>query len=449
MDFVRLGAAYSSAYIPDKLIEGYNSLIWHERFQEPGEFELKTFDVERVSALLPEDTLVSHLETKEVMQVETRSIEMVGAGVDARPQLTIKGRSATIILNHRWVEAYYQEKRSMRQAYSATAAACVLMYNAVDNNSGKDVTRGDPDPEMGWADADDPPPPEHNDFPWTTLDDIPNVIVTEAVASEGAAKEFYLEQGPLLSQLTPILLDGGLGMRCLRPVLPNSTTVITVDTPLATRGTIRRTITPNVGALQFQVYAGLDRSSTVQLSMLQGHILEPQYLTSNQEWKTVVELMAGIELADVYRPGESGLSGWQRKTMGYDAGSPEIPPAPERPEPPGENATAAQILAYKKKVDKWKIKMGKWHTKRDAILTKFRTGSASRALTELNKQRKMNLFAGDISDLSPYKYKVHYDLGDAVMLFGDYGKTAKMIVNEYIRTEDATGDRGFPGLRAP
>lgn len=440
MDFVRLGPAYSTVYEPDLLIEGYNSLIWTERHQEPGEFELKSFDVDRLSKLLPEDTLVSHLETLEVMQVETQSIEMVGEGVDAVPEITIKGSSATIILNHRWVESPYQTKRKMRRTYSATGAACVLLYQAVDNNSGYDVTRGDTTATT----------PEQNNYGWNTLDDIPNVIVTENVAVEGAARGWWLEQGMLLPQLTAIISAQALGIRCLRPVLPNSKTVITVDSALATRGIVRRTVTANVAALCFEIYDGVDRSGQVQFSLLQGHILAPQYLTSNKDLKTHVEMMSGvIEVSDVYRPGESGFSGWKRKTMAHDAGTPEIPTAPTRPSPLKGSATKAQKTAYAKAMDKWIDDNEAWTNKRNAIVADFRSDQSAAALALLNNQRKVNMFAGDISDLSPYKYKIDYDLGDTVMLYGDYGKSSKMIVNEYVRTEDTKGDRGFPGLVAP
>ena len=101
MDFVRLGAAYSTSYHPDQLIEGYISLIWTERFQNPGEFQLKSYDIDRMKDLLPVDTLVSHLETKEVMRVETHLIEMEGEGEDATPVITITGRTAYAILEDR------------------------------------------------------------------------------------------------------------------------------------------------------------------------------------------------------------------------------------------------------------------------------------------------------------------------------------------------------------
>lgn len=441
MDLVRLGPAYSSAYIPDQLIEGYNSLIWTERFQAPGEFELKSFDVAGLSAALPQDTLVSHLETQEVMQVETHEINIVGDGADAEPEITIKGRSATSILEHRWVEADYQKKRRMRQKYSATGAAGVLIYNAIDNNSGFDLTRGDDDPDTEGV---------INDYPWTTLDVIPNVVVTEVVATEGERRWWKLAEGMLYPQLMRILSSQDLGLRCLRPVLPNSVIVFTVKKALAERGTPVRTPRTDVGALRFEIYEGLDRSSTVQFSLLQGHLDKPQYLTSNRLLKSVVEVTSGaVKVGDVYRDGNSGLTGWQRRVHFLDAGTPELPPEPEKPEELNSNATNAEKQARAIAIDAWKVKMGKWRNKRDVIVADFKEEAKKDARRELRTYKKIDMFSGDVSPNSPYIYKTHYDLGDTVTIVGDYGKSEKMVVVEYVRSEDVNGEVGYPSLSLP
>ena len=442
MDFVRLGPAYSNNYQPDAdLIENFNSLIWHERYQAPGEFQITSFDVRGLAALLPEDTLVSHLETQEVMMVETHDIAMVGEGDDARPEITIKGRSAAIILEHRWVEANYGKKRRMRRGYSATSAASVLLVNAVDNASGKDITRGDADPETAA---------EGNDYPWTTLDVIPNVAVTESVASEGAIRKWVLEEGMLLPQLMKILIDADLGLRVMRPVPGNAANVVTVATALATRGTITRTYNPNIAqALRFDVYSGVDKSSRIQFSTLQGHLDEATYLNSNKEHKTVVEIRSEVGGSDVYRPGESGLTGWRRKTMDFDGGSPQLPTEPEKPDELKKNATQAQREARADAMDKWIIDHAKWKNKRDRIIADFKEENALNALRELKSRRKVSMFSGAISPLSPHQYKTDYNLGDSVMLYGDYGRSAKMVVSEYVRTQDTNGESGFPGLTAP
>lgn len=440
MDFVRLGPANSTTYLVDQLIEGYNSLIWTERFQEHGEFELKSFNVLTLMALLPEDTLVSHLDTKHVMMVETHDIAMVGEGEDARPEITITGRSATLILEHRWVESAYQKKRRMRQKMWASSAIATLLYNAVDNPSGYDVTRGDTDADT----------PEYNNYSWTKNEVIPNVAVTESVSNHGTSRWWQLEQGTLYPQLQKIAIDADHGLRCLRPVSPNPATVFTVDSALATRGTVTRTPVSNVTQLRFDVYEGTDRSASVQFSQLQGHLDNPHYLISKREHKTQVELMTGsAEVGDVYLPNESGLTGWQRRTMGFDGGSVEIPPEPDKPDELKSNATAAQKKARAAAMDKWIDAHAKWKNKRAAIIADFREEQSTAALAELKKNRRVNMFSGDVSALSPFAYGTHYFLGDTVMLFGDYGRSAKMIVSEYVRTEDVNGDRGFPGLVEP
>lgn len=444
MDFVKLGLNTAHDYIPTDVIEGYNSLIWTERFQAPGDFELKSWDVDGMKAALPIDSFVSHLETQEVMMVETRSIAMVGEGADAQPEITIKGRSASVILEHRYVEGEYQKKRRMRRRYSATAAAGVLLFNAVANGSGKDVTRGDDDPETEGV---------VNNYDLTTKDQLPNVSISEAVATEGETRWWQLEQGMLYPQLMDILIDADLGLRTLRPVTPNQVKIFTVKTALAERGQVVRTLTNDVTAMRFDIYSGVDRSSganSVQFSDLQGHLASPQYLESSQLHKTAVEMMSGtINVKDVYRPGDGALTGWSRRTMTFDAGTPEIPPQPEKPEELRKNATKAEREARADAMDAWIDKNAKWKNKRANIIADFREEQTKKALRELKKARRVDMFSGDISELSPYVYGTHYNLGDTVLLIGDYGKQAQMIVAEYVRTEDANGERGIPGLVVP
>ena len=445
MDFVRLGEAGTYQYLPDLLIEGYNSLIWTERWQDHGDFELKSFDVVRLKNLLPEKTLVSHLDTEEVMAVETHSIEMVGEGEDAQPEITIKGRSITTIFEHRYVEANYQKKRKMRKKYSSTSAAVVLMVNAVNNDSGVDITRGDDDPDTEGV---------INDYPWTTKDRVPNVAIAESVAAEGETRWFQLEQGILYPQLTRILFDQDLGIRSRRPVFPNTFKIISVKTSLPTdRGTVIREQMDDISDIVFEVYDGIDRSSgtnAVKFSQLQGHVLNPQYLESNQDYKTALEVKSGeVEVKDVFREGDGGLTGWDRRVMDYDAGTPEIPPEPEKPEELKKNATKAERDARADEMDKWIDKHAKWKNKRASIIADFKEEAGKVGLRELKKMRRVDMFSGDISDLTPYIYKTHYFLGDTVLLVGDYKTAVKMIVQEYVRTEDANGDRGIPGLVAP
>lgn len=68
----------------------------------------------------------------------------------------------------------------------------------------------------------------------------------------------------------------------------------------------------------------------------------------------------------------------------------------------------------------------------------------SQALSEAHETA---MFDGSINqDLSPYKFGVHYNLGDTVKVAGDYGLDELARVTEYIRSEDATGFKSYPTL---
>lgn len=66
---------------------------------------------------------------------------------------------------------------------------------------------------------------------------------------------------------------------------------------------------------------------------------------------------------------------------------------------------------------------------------------------ELAAAKETAIFDGSINqDLIPYKYGLDYNLGDIVKIRGDYGLDELARVTEYIRTEDATGEKAYPTL---
>jgi hypothetical protein len=66
---------------------------------------------------------------------------------------------------------------------------------------------------------------------------------------------------------------------------------------------------------------------------------------------------------------------------------------------------------------------------------------------ELASASETAIFDGSINtDIIPYKYGLDYNLGDIVKIRGDYGLDELARVTEYIRTEDATGEKAYPTL---
>lgn len=444
MDIYTLGDLYSTDYYPDKLVGGLSSKIWTERFLGIGEFELTTPDVDRVAALLPEDMLITHAETKEVMIVETQTIADDENGV---PTLTVKGRDLRLFLDNRFVDGPYGKRRKMRKQYSPLGAAGVLLWQAFDNGSGKDVTRGDSASSTA----------EKNDYSWNTLDKIPNVAITDSGVN-GTSKRWWLEKGTLGPQLQKIMLKGDIGIRCIRPEPDGSSdaTILTVKTNLADRGDIVRTWTTGITALRFDLYTGIDRSEgqsvvdPVIFSTIEGNVSKAQYLWSLANFRTIVELMSSVNIADYGRNAEQkAYSGIQRRVLALDVGEPEIDDAPEKPDELKSNATAAQKAARAAAMDDWIDDYAAWKNKRDAIVAEFKEDAADDAAREMKNYRRERIFTGDISPLNPYEYGVHYNLGDTVTMYGDYDVARDMIVAEFTRAENENGETGIPGLVLP
>lgn len=83
---------------PAKMIENYDSLIWSERYNTVGDFQITTGDIDRFMTLLPEGTLLAIRESTVPMIVETHLIERK----KGKPtKLTIKGRDFCSILDRR------------------------------------------------------------------------------------------------------------------------------------------------------------------------------------------------------------------------------------------------------------------------------------------------------------------------------------------------------------
>lgn len=446
MDVVRLGPYNNTdpTYLPDRMIENYTSLVWTERFLDPGEFIMKTPYVDEMLEVLPEMTLISHRHTSEVMLVESHLITKDALGNE---ELTIAGRSVDVMFEHRFIEGKYQKRRQMAREYAPPSAAGVLMWNAIDNLTDPpvDVTRArkDADPDGDQYVAGDP-------WPWNSKDALPNVAISDSTSgfTNDDKRRWWLTEGMLYPQLIKILKRGEVGIRTIRP--PSAVT--TADDRLRVRsqpnadfGEIIRTTQGTYSELRFDIFQGKDRSheqsanARVIFNVIHDHFDETQHLYTVKDWKTVAEVMSSLNSRkDIYRAGQSGYSGWQRRALAFDAGSPDIP---DKPDYPGKNASDAEQNKYERQFNRWK-------NERDDIVSKFKSDYEEDALRELNRFRKDSLFSGDISEegLALYKYKRDYDLGDKVTLRGRRGAQEVATVVGYVRTEDAEGDRGFPEL---
>lgn len=100
MELFKFASVTSAGVLSEGVyINGIKSAMWVERYRDPGEFEIKAPVSSGLRTFLPIGTLISHVNTREVMMVET--IELDENVKDTEPILEIKGRSLESWLKQR------------------------------------------------------------------------------------------------------------------------------------------------------------------------------------------------------------------------------------------------------------------------------------------------------------------------------------------------------------
>lgn len=391
MDVVRLDANY----LPDSLVEDYSSMIWTERYSDAGDFQLTTPKIEETRALIPEGSLISLRDTDEVMFVETHTVKRDDKGV---PTLNTTGRTFETFLEGRAAvgEDSPASWLAIKQ-YTTAEIVSYLLWNYLVNATGQDPSR-----DLVTKPA---------------AEAIANLVITDSSTFADAVQEWTLDPGEVYKQLRDFLTLRGLGVRNIRP---HATTgkIVTFDTSATvSRGTVAKVSTPNISALRLDVYNGVDRTKDqavvepVIFTYSAGHIDNPQYLFSIRDLKNLAAVSSSLGNMDVW-PG-TGTT------------------------PPGVVPTGLdRRVLY--------VDGGRMETGDDEAV--FTASLVQKALVELAKHNRAAAFDGAVSLASPYKYGVHFGLGDMVTLLGEYGLETSMTVAEYVRTQDHDGDRGYPTL---
>jgi hypothetical protein len=102
MDFFKFLTTDTDGYISQgEIINGYETLEWTERYRDSGEFKMQAPVSSGLRAKLPPGTLVSHIDTEEVMYVASNEIDE--DVTEGEPPLVITGKSLEALLRHRIV----------------------------------------------------------------------------------------------------------------------------------------------------------------------------------------------------------------------------------------------------------------------------------------------------------------------------------------------------------
>lgn len=393
MDLVKL--TETETWYPDsEILDGFTSKIWTERYVDDCDFELVTPRVEWAVETIPEGSWITHLETKEVMEVT--DIE-IGFNEDGKEEARITGEGIeSVLLKKRGIMGTRGDTWALPQSYTNPRAAAVIIWDMVASGFGDPIVS-----KIGGT---------REDY------GVSNLIVSDTTGLDygPTATEQYVQPGESYKQVREFLSIDMVGLRSMRP------------------DTFGRLLTFSDGAgvetwwdwanhdrLRFDIYDGVDLSNTVIFNHDVGDLQRPKYLRSNKNYANEAYVLASTTAADdvfVRRDGVAdgiGVGTFRRQII-VD----------------GEIDQTFEIDGVEYVLD----------------LEVYKGLLRKKGGAELSARRKRILYRGAISPSSHYKYNVDYKLGDIVKVQGRYGLNDQFRVMEHIRTENAEGDKGYPTL---
>ena len=274
MDLITLNEDYQQT----KLIENYDSLIWTERFNTIGDFQILSGNVEQFMQLLPEGTVVSLRETTVPMIVETHEIVRKK---DAPTQIKITGRDFCSILDRRVsvqsVIASLAEWQVVVKIPSDVAHYIIYRICVDGLNDVKDI------------------------FP---ADKVQFITPDDYLMSTGPNREFSVPRGKLLSAV--------LGF--LQTEAREDPTTIPPSPAVVPHGI--RAMRPNASgsAIGIEIYKGTDRSSSITFDATRDLLDDGRYLFSKVGSATDAYLL-GDTSAFKMTKGEVAPSGLDRRVI--------------------------------------------------------------------------------------------------------------------------------------
>lgn len=376
MDLVRLDYDSSaSQWMTGPIVDGWNSLIWTERYGKNGDFTLKTSKIDETLSVIQEDSVVMLRESDDVMIVDGWTVEK-GAGNGL--ELTMVGRSFETVLERRSLRNFHVSEETADNIIEDTPShmALVILREGLSNSSQPD-------------------------------DNIPGIYTVDraagAIYQETEDYDYYAWKTDVYSKLMEVLNSAGLSVRA------------SARNP------------EFMGKISLGIYAGKDKTdiwngNQVIFRVDTGDIINPRYVRSLKNFYNVAYVISplGFRIVSPYsRPA------FFVRSRGGTITIPEVHPS----------GLERRVLP----VDASEITKVKKNTSLARMLD-------TRGRLALASKQAINAFDCEISNLSQYKYRDDYFLGDYVTVFADYGFEETMQVVEYIRSADSSGYKEYPTL---
>lgn len=235
---------------------------------------------------------------------------------------------------------------------------------------------------------------EHINFSNDVNDRYDNVIATTSITGESVVNTRSIRIGSLLEAVKSICITDDQGFRTLR----RSPFFITGGSATVTN---------------FNIYKGVDKSATVIFSYERGDIDRAHYLWTNKNYATTMIIEGGRFVTYV----EDSTKTKMNRRIGFmDASDIEG----RYPNPPSVGDIS-------------------W----------INGDMQVRGFEELANRKQLSMAQADISPFTNYIYRRDYNMGDLVMLDGNFGAIQKMRVIEYVEIEDENGNSAHPTLILP
>jgi Siphovirus ReqiPepy6 Gp37-like protein len=377
-------------FIPDQVVDEFQSAIWTERYSEAGETQLVVPATPYYLEVLKEGTYLGLVGSDEVMELKTDSVE--------NGLLTVSGKTMLKFLEERIHWARTTDAAQPIGDYTVESAKVseVIADRVQKMVISPETFLGSPWDKLNldW---------ERDKIAFLELGDIDH---------GGEAQRVTVPVGPLYSVLQPLAVKDGLGIS------------LYLESADAEIGYV----------LKFKTYRGVDRSSAnpdpnaqIRLSPDMETVGDLKEIRSIDGYKNVVYVVYQNEISIHYEDPNNIPEGLNRRVMIRDA--------------TGEPIGTTQVPDY--------IRGGYYGGAYSrtvvgaADIARFREQNAKDALANNNYIRAVD---GQISQANPYKFGKDYGLGDILELEGITGVVQKARVTEYIRAQDATGEREYPTL---
>ena len=349
-----------------KIINGFTSKMWIERYNSAGEFKLIGPISAGVREELPIGSFVSHVNSKDIMIVENHEIN---DSIGNESMVTISGRGFETILENR----VFGINQTFPSAIDGGVVDTVLSADFTWNQAVSIISS-----QITTAATDD-------NFAIPYL----NVYHDVATGTTGTYVERKFPRGDIYTAILNLLKIDNLGIKIIRPGIWSS-------------------YTPNIS---FGIHKGIDKSGVIVFSYDSGEIVTADYLWSNKDFKNGA-LISGKWVETVVLPSETG---YLRRMTHINASDID---KDYTSKPTGSALTSVINAMQQRGYEVLSIKNNTKLAKAEVAKGNSTTGT----------------------------YRIDFDVGDIIMVSGDYNQTSKMRISEYVETEDSTGASGYPTL---